>query len=149
MLSIVLVGFVLATCVVAGQWFRAASQRRVHGAVAAADARRWYEQLGAEVSTLNDDGSGLVRQALSDASERYAALRWGPLRASSNLGWPAAQRSKGCTSPVLPGLLWALTLAPSSRHSRSMRRLRPTGRMVRLSQSLPPAASLGTWRQAH
>ena len=103
MLSLVLVGFVLATCVVAGQWFRAASQRRVHGAVAAADARRWYERLGAEVSTLNDDGSALVRQALSDASERYASAGAALGTASSEQQFRLARRT------ALEGLYFART----------------------------------------
>jgi hypothetical protein len=42
-------------------------------AACATDARRWIERLGADVASLTDDGSARVRQALSDAAERYLA----------------------------------------------------------------------------
>ncbi|WP_203903532.1 hypothetical protein [Virgisporangium aliadipatigenens] len=40
---------------------------------ARAEARRWHEQLGGQLSTLDPQGSAAARQALADASERFNA----------------------------------------------------------------------------
>ena len=52
---------------------RSRLEREQHAlADAMADARRWYERLGGQVMSLSGDDPA-VRQALSDASERYNA----------------------------------------------------------------------------
>ncbi|GIJ70268.1 hypothetical protein [Virgisporangium ochraceum] len=69
---------VLAVVLVGGAAYLAAGRRRT-AATALADARaeaqRWYERLGGQLSTLPSGAAEevAVRQALSDASERYNA----------------------------------------------------------------------------
>lgn len=75
MMPLMILGVVLGIAVaaaVAARW-HAARRSRTTATAAETHARRWCVRLGADVSGLTDDGSVVVRQALSDASERYAA----------------------------------------------------------------------------
>jgi hypothetical protein len=103
MLTILIVGFVVVVGAAIASRFRAAAGRRVRTAAAAADARRWYERLGSEVGSLNDDGSPVARQALSDASERYVAAGSGLGSATTEQEFRLARRT------ALEGLYFART----------------------------------------
>jgi len=69
---------VLVIVVVLGVAYLAASRRRASAAALAdarAEAQRWYERLGGQLTNLpgGADQPAAVRQALVDASERYNA----------------------------------------------------------------------------
>ncbi len=83
--------------------FRLVAQQRLRVSAVAADARRWYERLGAEVGSLDDDGTAAVRQALSDASERYVAAGSGLGSARTEQDFLLARRT------ALEGLYCART----------------------------------------
>lgn len=97
LILVVVLGIAVA---VAARW-HAARRSRTTTTAAEADARRWYERLGADVSGLTDDGSVVVRQALSDASERYAAAGSDLASASTHQGFVLARRT------ALEGLYYA------------------------------------------